>query len=42
MPKLKLPLPPIPDKMIPLPKRPGQPKQGPLDVAREAGITAVD
>jgi menaquinol-cytochrome c reductase cytochrome b subunit len=42
MPKLKLPLPPIPDKMIPLPKRPGQPKPGPADVAKEAGITAID
>ncbi len=42
MPKIKLPLPPLPDKAIPLPKRPGQPKQGPLDVAKETGISAVD
>ncbi|MTD45574.1 cytochrome B6 [Conexibacter sp. W3-3-2] len=42
MPKLKLPLPPIPDKVVPLPKRPGQPKQGPVDLAKEAGISAVD
>lgn len=42
MPKLKLPLPPVPDQLKPPPKRPGQPKQGPLDVAKEAGISAVD
>ena len=41
MPKLKLPAPPIPDKLAPRPKRPGAPKQKPLDVAKEAGIGAV-
>src|SRR3954462_12794346 len=42
MPKLKLPAPPIPGKLNPRPKRPGSKKQGPLDVAAEAGISAVD
>jgi menaquinol-cytochrome c reductase cytochrome b subunit len=43
MPKLKLPLPPIPDQLKPAPRRPGQPRNGgPLDAAKEAGISAVD
>jgi quinol-cytochrome oxidoreductase complex cytochrome b subunit len=44
MPKLKLPAPPIPRKLTPAPKRPGQGngKAGPADVAKEAGISAVD
>ncbi|MEA2320555.1 MAG: menaquinol-cytochrome c reductase cytochrome b subunit [Solirubrobacteraceae bacterium] len=44
MPKLKLPAPPIPRKLTPAPKRPGQGngKAGPADVAKEAGTTAVD
>ena len=43
MPKLKLPKPPIPPQFQPRPARPGQTeKLGPLDHAKEAGITAVD
>jgi quinol---cytochrome c reductase cytochrome b subunit, bacillus type len=44
MPKLKLPLPPIPDALRPAPRRPGEGngKAGPLDTAKEAGISAVD
>jgi menaquinol-cytochrome c reductase cytochrome b subunit len=44
MPKLKLPTPPLPDRLTPAPKRPGQGngKVGPLDVAKEGAITAVD
>jgi menaquinol-cytochrome c reductase cytochrome b subunit len=46
MPKLKLPAvpsPPLPPGFPkPQPKRPGTPKQKPLDVAAEAGITVVD
>jgi len=43
MPKLKLPKPPIPPQFLPKPSRPGQAeKLGPLDHAKEAGITAVD
>jgi menaquinol-cytochrome c reductase cytochrome b subunit len=43
MPKLKLPKPPIPPQLQPRPARPGQAeKLGPLDHAKEAGITAVD
>src|SRR3954453_108514 len=44
MPKLKLPLPPLPKALQPRPKRPGQDigKAGPLDAAAEAGISAVD
>src|SRR4051794_4873846 len=42
MPKLKLPAPPMPPSMRPAPKRPGAPKQGPLDVAGEAGMHTVD
>src|ERR671931_888747 len=44
MPKLKLPAPPIPSTLNPRPKRPGEGngKVHPLDVAKEAGTTAVD
>ncbi len=43
MPKLKLPTPPLPPALQPKPARPGQAqKLGPLDTAKEAGITAVD
>ena len=42
MPRLKLPLPPIPSALNPRPRRPGAPKQGPLDKAAEAGIYTVD
>ena len=42
MPKLKLPAPPLPDRLNPRPKRPGAPKTKPLDVAAEAGISAID
>ncbi len=43
MPKLKLPAPPLPPGFPkPQPKRPGTPKQKPLDVASEAGISVVD
>jgi ubiquinol-cytochrome c reductase cytochrome b subunit/menaquinol-cytochrome c reductase cytochrome b subunit len=42
MPKLKLPAPPIPDKLKSRPKRPGVEQPKPLDVAKEAGITVVD
>ncbi|HEV7752154.1 MAG TPA: hypothetical protein VGO71_11460, partial [Baekduia sp.] len=41
MPKLKLPLPPIPQALKPPPKRPDEPKQTPLEVAAEAGSHAV-
>jgi menaquinol-cytochrome c reductase cytochrome b subunit len=41
MPKLKLPAPPLPGKLQPKPKRPGAPKQTPLDVAGEAGTHVV-
>src|ERR1700712_5238524 len=42
MPKLKLPAPPLPPGIPkPQPKRPGTPKQKPLEVAREAGTTVV-
>jgi menaquinol-cytochrome c reductase cytochrome b subunit len=41
--KLKLPAPPVPDQFKPAPRRPEEaPRQGPLETAREAGITAVD
>ena len=41
--KLKLPAPPIPDQLKPAPRRPQEaPPKGPLDTAKEAGITAVD
>src|ERR671927_1024649 len=44
MPKLKPPAPPIPSRLTPSPRRPGQGngKVGPLDVAKEGAITAVD
>jgi ubiquinol-cytochrome c reductase cytochrome b subunit/menaquinol-cytochrome c reductase cytochrome b subunit len=42
MPKIKLPTPPVPPSLRPAPKRPGTPKQGPLDVAGEAGAHVVD
>jgi menaquinol-cytochrome c reductase cytochrome b subunit len=43
MPKLKLPAPPLPSKLTPAPKRPGQGngKVGAGDVAKEAGTTVV-
>ena len=41
MPKIKLPPPPLPLPKT-LPKRPGAPKQTPLETAAEAGISAVD
>jgi quinol-cytochrome oxidoreductase complex cytochrome b subunit len=43
MPKLKLPAPPLPPALRPPPAKPGQgTKGGPLDTAKEAGISAVD
>src|SRR4051812_21893798 len=44
MPKLRLPIPPLPPALNPRPRRPGQGngKVSPLDVAAEAGISAVD
>src|SRR3954468_18016128 len=44
MPKLKLPAPPVPSSLKPRPRRPGQKNGGdtPLDLAKDAGITAVD
>jgi quinol-cytochrome oxidoreductase complex cytochrome b subunit len=42
MPKLKLPMPPLPPALQPKPKRPDEPKLDPLNVISEAGITAVD
>ncbi len=42
MPKLKLPLPPVPPALKPAPRRPDEPAQKPLDVLKEGGITAVD
>src|SRR3979409_2447761 len=42
MPKLKLPLPPIPPALKPPPKRPDEPQQKPLEVAAEAGAHVVD
>jgi menaquinol-cytochrome c reductase cytochrome b subunit len=42
-PKLKLPKPPLPPALQPRPARPGtEEKMGPLDNAKEAGISAVD
>ena len=41
--KLKLPAPPIPDQLKPAPRRPEEaPPKGPIETAKEAGITAVD
>src|SRR4030081_1070901 len=44
MPKLKLPLPPLPPMLNPRPKRPGagNGEVGPLESAAEAGISPVD
>ena len=43
MPKVRLPAPPLPDALKPAPPKPGAaPTGGPLDAAKEAGITAVD
>jgi quinol-cytochrome oxidoreductase complex cytochrome b subunit len=42
MPKLKLPTPPLPDSLLPRPRRPGDEKAKPLDQFREGGISAVD
>jgi len=42
MPKLKLPAPPVPSALKPAPKRPGVPKQRPVDVAGDAGAHVVD
>ena len=43
MPKLKLPKPPVPDALVPRPKRPGTTeKTGPAEVAKESGIGAID
>lgn len=40
---MKPPLPPVPDKLIPLPKKPNErPKHKALDVAKDSGISAVD
>ena len=40
---MKLPLPPMPPALRPKPPRPGEGERvGPLDVAKEAGISAVD
>jgi len=41
--KLKLPAPPVPDQLKPTPRRPEEaPRQGPVETAKEAGITAID
>src|ERR671936_158766 len=42
MPKLKLPTPPLPAKLNPRPRRPGAAKHRPLDLAKDAGISAID
>ena len=42
MPKIKLPAPPIPDRLNPRPKRPGETKESPIAIAAEAGISAID
>jgi menaquinol-cytochrome c reductase cytochrome b subunit len=39
---MKIPLPPLPPTLLPRPKRPGEPKPGPVDQAEEAGIATVD
>jgi quinol-cytochrome oxidoreductase complex cytochrome b subunit len=40
---MKLPLPPVPDALKPPPRRPDAPaKKGPLEGAKDAGISAVD
>ena len=38
----KLPLPPLPPFLLPRPKRPGEPRPGPLEEAKEAGIASVN
>src|SRR3954470_22376833 len=41
--KLKLPAPPVPDQFKPAPRRPEEaPRHGPMESAKQAGITAVD
>src|SRR5881275_3541185 len=41
--KLKVPTPPVPEALKPAPRRPEEaPRQGPLDGAKEAGISAID
>jgi quinol-cytochrome oxidoreductase complex cytochrome b subunit len=40
--RLKLPLPPIPDRLNPAPPRPGEKRNSPAETAAEAGITVVD
>src|SRR5215212_7077330 len=43
MPRLRLPLPPLPASLNPRPKRPGEvEKVRPLDQVKEAGISAAD
>jgi ubiquinol-cytochrome c reductase cytochrome b subunit/menaquinol-cytochrome c reductase cytochrome b subunit len=42
MPKLKLPAPPLPDALKGPPPKPGIPKTGPAEIAKEAGISAID
>jgi ubiquinol-cytochrome c reductase cytochrome b subunit/menaquinol-cytochrome c reductase cytochrome b subunit len=43
MPKLKLPVPPLPAALNPRPRRPGEGQPAkPIEQAKEAGITAVD
>jgi menaquinol-cytochrome c reductase cytochrome b subunit len=39
---MKLPKPPLPTALQPKPRRPGEPRPGALDQAKEAGITTVD
>src|SRR3954462_2802550 len=39
---MRLPKPPLPPTLQPRPKRPGEPRQKPLDHARGAGIATVD
>jgi menaquinol-cytochrome c reductase cytochrome b subunit len=38
----KLPLPPLPPALRPRPRRPGDERVGPIDAAKEAGISTVD
>jgi ubiquinol-cytochrome c reductase cytochrome b subunit/menaquinol-cytochrome c reductase cytochrome b subunit len=42
MPKLKLPAPPIPDRLNPRPKRPAEERESPIEVIADAGISVVD
>src|SRR5215210_6311549 len=39
---MKLPKPPLPPALLPRPKRPGEPRQRPLEQAKEAGIASID